>query len=872
MYLMKTHYKALLMACITGLFNIYTQAQTDCGNVGFEGGNFTNWLGGIGTCCPVSIPNGVDVNSLVSERHTIVSGPGFDAIIPSIPVVSPYGGNYSVRLGNSNVGAEAERLRYSYTVTPYNTNFTYQYAVILQDPNHEMTEQPRFEVRITRANGTVVPGGYYFVIATANVPGFQTDSFQGTPIIYKNWSKVAVDLTPYVGETLTITFLTGDCELGAHFGYAYIDASCIPLEVECDYCLGDTSAEMEAPAGFQYYLWSNGDTTSSSTISHPVPGSTYTVTCRPFHDNNITTVLSYIFPQSLPFTADFTVTTNCNNTSATLLDSSTLINSSTQLTAWEWKVNGTTVSTQQQPVYDFTQAGTYNIEVIVKDAQGCADTNNRQVVIPEPMSVQPAVATSTAYHGYGVSCGGASDGTAQVTIDNGELPYAFDWSITNAPNADAVANLEAGSYTVTVTDDAGCEVVATVQLTTPPVITASPVAQNVLCFGESTGSIALNAGGGAGTLSYTWQHNNQLTSANLSNLGAAVYTYTITDANGCSVTNSITVDNAVLAALEAVAFTEDASCAGSSDGEINLTAGGGTGLGTYTYSWAHNNALNTGTLTSLSAGTYIATVTDANNCSVESTIDIWSPVAITTNPTVINALCFGQSSGSIQLNAAGGTGAIITDWPHDSQLHTATATNLSAGTYSVTITDANNCTLSTSVTVSQPAQGYSLSNTIVNATAFGECDGTISLSNIAGNTAPYTFTWSTAPVQSSTTASQLCAGTYTVTISDQYNCTTTATFAVTEPLETGVSVVNELSAVNLWPNPHKQALQLNNVPQGTYSLRVSNTIGQQVLSLNNTQPDAAGSIKLNMESQAKGIYFITLSNRTSSITIQAVKE
>ncbi len=865
MYLMKTHYKALLLACITGLFNINAQAQTDCGNVGFESNAFTNWQGYTGVCCPINTAT----SGLLPDRHAIVTGAGFDPIIPSIPLVSPYGGTYSVKLGNEVTGAQAEKLTYSYTVTPYNTNFTYQYAVILQDPNHATAEQPRFEVKITDQSNAIVPAGYYFVIATANIPGFQDN---GMGVIYKNWSQVAVDLTAYIGQTLTITFQTGDCDLGGHYGYAYIDASCIPLEVECDYCLGDTSAEMEAPQGFQYYLWSNGDTTASTIISHPIPGSTYTVTCKPFHDNSVPTVLSYIFPQSLPFAADFTVTTNCNNTSATLLDSSTLINNNTQLTAWEWKVNGAIVSTQQQPVYDFTQAGTYNIEVIVKDAKGCADTNNRQVVIPEPMVVQPAVATSTAYHGYGVSCGGASDGTAQVTIDNGELPYAFDWSITNAPNADAVANLEAGSYTVTVTDDAGCEVVATVQLTTPPVITASPVAQNVLCFGESTGSIALNATGGAGALSYSWQHNNQLTSASISNLGASIYNYTITDANGCSVTGAAVVDNAVLSELQAAPIATDISCAGASNGGIALNVGGGTGLGTYTYTWAHNNTLNTESLTGLSVGLYTVTVTDANNCSIEAMIDVWAPQAIATNPTVVNSLCFGSATGSVDLHTSGGTGSLTTGWAHDSQLNSDVAQNLAAGTYTVTISDENACTLSTSVSVTQPALGYTILNTLSDATAFGECDGTISLTNVTGNTSPYTYTWSTTPVQSSNTASQLCAGIYTVTVTDLNNCTTTATFAVTEPLETGISAVNELSAVSIWPNPHKEALQLNNVPQGTYSLRVSNTIGQQVLSLSNTQPDAAGNIKLNMEAQAKGIYFITLSNSTSSITIQAVKE
>lgn len=703
---MNRFYYIVAFTCIT-LLTTTAKAQDDCANVGFETSSLTNWQGYTGNCCPIN----TTVSGIVPGRHTVMTGPGFDPQVPTIPVVSPYGGTYSVKLGNETVGGEAERLTYSFTVTPANTNFTYQYAVILQDPNHDISEQPRFEAKITDQNGTVIQAGYYFVIATANVPGFQTLNSGSGTIIYKDWSLVAVDLTAYIGQTLNISFQTGDCGLGAHFGYAYIDAGCRKLEVKSDYCLGDTSTEMEAPEGFQYYLWSNGDTTSTTTISQPVPGATYTVTCRPFHDNNVPTVLSYTIPQAFPFAADFSIVADCNSTNASLSDSTTLIDNSTQLSSWQWIVDGALVSNQQQVSHNFIQAGTHDVTVIVKDSKGCVDTTSRQIML-EPMQVTPLLSTTQQYNGYGVSCIGANDGVAKVGIANGEGPFNYSWNTGNT--TDSVSNLQAGSYAVTVTDNEGCIVVANVPLSSPPSLTANPAVQNILCY--------------------------------------------------------------------------------------------------------------------------------------------------------------GQSSGSIQLNAAGGAGSIITDWPHDSQLHTGTATNLSAGTYSVTVTDANNCTLSTSVSVTEPAAGYSLLNTITDATAFGECDGTISLTNVTGNTAPYTYAWSTTPVQSSATASQLCAGIYSVTISDQNNCTTTATFAVTEPQETGIKVVGELSAVSIWPNPHKEALQLNNVPQGIYTLTVNNTIGQQVLNLSNTQPDATGNIKLDMEALAKGIYFITLSNSTSTVTIQAVKE
>lgn len=788
---MNTFYKALPLVALSALLlNTQAYSQQNCNNVGFEDSTFTNWLGFYGNppngCCDGLGQPIIPTPGLIYDRHTITSGTGTDPLVPEIPVVSPYGGAHSVRLGNSITGFEAEKLTYDMLVTTANSNFTYQYAVILQDGGHIGNEQPKFQINVSQ-QGQSVPGGFYSVVANSTIPGFQNGINE---IKFKPWSLVALDLSPYIGQQISVQFQTTDCALGGHFGYAYVDASCTPFAIECDYCFGDNSSAMMAPPGFRTYLWSTGETTDNIVVNNPVPGDTVTVTCQPFH-NMAPTILQYIFPQSVPFEANFTVTTNCTSTSATLLDSSTLINPNTQLTNWEWKVNGATISTQQQPVYDFTQAGTYDVEVVVKDAQGCADTNSRQIIIPEPMLVSPSVTTSTVYNGYGVSCGSATDGTAQVTIDNGELPYTFDWDISNAPNADAVANLAAGTYTVTVTDDAGCEVIATVQLTTPPAITASPVTQQVLCYGENTGSINLNANGGAGALNYTWAHDAQLTSSTINNLAVGSYAYEITDANGCAITGSAAVTT--------------------------------------------------------------------------------TATAITTNPVTQNILCYGDATGSISLNASGGAGALVPVWGHDAQLNAETAQNLAAGTYNVTITDADGCTANASISITQPVMDYSLSYATVSASAFGACDGGISIS-VTGNTPPYTYSWSTTPPQNSATATALCAGSYTVTVYDENNCSTTATYTVVQPIETGITKVNELSGISVWPNPHKQAIGLNNVPKGIYTVEVVNAVGQVLSHQQAVQPDQGGNMQLNIQAHPAGLYFIKVTNGTSTITLQAVKE
>ncbi|MEO7082456.1 MAG: hypothetical protein ABIY71_13055, partial [Flavobacteriales bacterium] len=141
---------------------------SSCPNSGFDGGNFSGWTGGTGYCCPISIGN----NVIVAGRHTIMSGPGTDPNTDgAIPVVAPGGGAYSARLGNRNTDAEAERLSYTINVDASNALFVYRYAVVLEDPSHDPSEQPRFEIRMFDQSGASIDCGVYNVYSTSGIPG-----------------------------------------------------------------------------------------------------------------------------------------------------------------------------------------------------------------------------------------------------------------------------------------------------------------------------------------------------------------------------------------------------------------------------------------------------------------------------------------------------------------------------------------------------------------------------------------------------------------------------------------------------------------------------------------------------------------------------
>ncbi len=189
--------------------------QSQCFNTDFELGNFTGWSGRRGFCCPITLPN----NGITNGRQTIMTSGVDPNTCGGLSTV--YDGNFSARLGNDNVGAEAEGLYYNLNVTPQNTLIRYAYAVVFEDPGHLDEEQPRFSSRVRLSNGQVIQCTDYTVTAASNLPNFQycpSVGSDGTPlnIAWRDWALVTVDLTAYIGQTVTIEFETGDCDLGVN--------------------------------------------------------------------------------------------------------------------------------------------------------------------------------------------------------------------------------------------------------------------------------------------------------------------------------------------------------------------------------------------------------------------------------------------------------------------------------------------------------------------------------------------------------------------------------------------------------------------------------------------------------------------------------
>lgn len=269
---MKSH--LLFIALFLTQFFCLAQTQQNCDNIDFENGNFDLWQGFTGTA-------GGSINDigLVNERHTIMSAFDFDYFSGgNISRLNPFGGQYSVRLGNQSVGGQAEKLRRVIQVTDEINSLIYFFSVVFQDPQHSPDQQPKFRIQVfDQFNQPLTdPCFNYSVTATSNIPGYQQSPIEAQ-VWFRPWTAVALDLSEFIGEQVTIEFTTEDCTLGGHFGYAYLDVICSKMQIYRSTC-EDNIVSMWLPEGYTTYNWSTGDTTSWIQVTNPVVGTEYSVT------------------------------------------------------------------------------------------------------------------------------------------------------------------------------------------------------------------------------------------------------------------------------------------------------------------------------------------------------------------------------------------------------------------------------------------------------------------------------------------------------------------------------------------------------------------------------------------------------------------
>jgi hypothetical protein len=354
--------------------------------------------------------------------------------------------------------------------------------------------------------------------------------------------------------------------------------------------------------------------------------------------------------------------------------------------SYAWSFGDASTSTAQNPSHAYTAPGQYTVTFQLTDVNGCVTTNSQVVCVYDA-----PVVTNTSLNPL---CNGATNGSIDVSVTGGAPGTTFTYVWSNGATTQDLSNVGAGTYTVTVTDGTTtCFSTLSVTLTEPVVLAAAAtVGTNVLCFGATNGTATASATGGTNPYTYAW--SNGQTVANATGLAAGAYTVTVTDANGCSTTASVTIAQPA-AALSATETHTNVGCFGASTGAIDLTVTGGTT--NYTYLWS--NGATTQDLSGLAASTYGVTVTDANGCTTTASVTVTGPAsALAVAPSNSGNVCQAGSNSNLLSNATGGTPGYTYLWT-PGNLTTQNVNNVGAGTYNVTVTDANGCTATGSTTV-----------------------------------------------------------------------------------------------------------------------------------------------------------------------------
>lgn len=618
----------------------------------------------------------------------------------------------------------------------------------------------------------------------------------GTPGYHYSWAPNTADSTADVSGlgagtyTVTVTDTNG---CSASNVITLIEPTLLSTAVSSQTnagCKGDSSGSITITptggTGPYSYAWSTSPNDTTATVTG-LPAGTYTVQVTDINGCTTTLVDTITEP----------VTVVPIITAASVIGGLNIACSGdTSGTAWVTVTGGTAPYTYQWSPYSSTTDTVYNIgagpiSVLVIDSNGCRKLATDTITQPEPVSANYTV--SSFLGGANISCSGSVDGSiTQIAIGGGTPGYTYLWSPSGQTTSN-VTGLGAGLYSVMITDTNGCKDSLFFNLTAPDTLKVdllSPTTNggyNISCNGALDGSITVDVTGGTGPFTYTWNPPVSTTST-ATGIGAGKYVITIADTNGCSVTDSITLTEPPVLTDKLVSKTyvggKNVSCYGYTDGCITDSVFGGTPP--YSYQWSTGNPEDTTqTLCLVGAGSYTVTVTDANGCTVQNTIILTQPDSISPNAVLsqygpYNIACNG-GTGCITLNPTGGTAGYTYYWtPGEDSSRIFCDT---AGTYNVLITDTNGCVSKLDFTLTQPDSllGASVLSNYggSNISCSSNCDGDITVL-VTGGYRPYKYTWSP-NVSTDSTANGLCAGSYTITVTDSNGCSTVVTTALTAP-------------------------------------------------------------------------------------------
>lgn len=588
-----------------------------------------------------------------------------------------------------------------------------------------------------------------------------SSSSQGNNFSY-SWSGPSIvsggnTLTPTVDAsgTYTITVLNSDNGCTSTASAEVTGDNTVPTAsagptqtLNCANSIVELDGNGSSQNGGETYSWSGPGIVSGGNTLTPTVNATGTYTITVTGANGCTETSDVEVDEDLTFptaNAGDDVVLACSATSIALNGTN-----SSQGNQYNYNWDGPNVisgGTTLEPTVGTT--GTYTLTV-TNTLNGCTSSSEVEVTSTPPPAANISAQTN-------VDCNSNSTGEATASVSGGMMPYTYEWSSGGTEATET--GLSAGTYEVTVTDSDQCTAVAEVTITEPDPLDANASSTNLTSVGANDGTATAEPNGGTNGYSFEW--DNDETTVSISGLAPGDYTVTVTDANGCTDEQTVTVEPFDCSPVGLTVAGADAQCNGASDGEVS--ASGTNGENPFTYEWSTGDM--TATVTNLPAGTYQVTATDNNGCEVINEITIGEPTLLESNITSsTNVDCNGNTTGSATVASNGGTPGYTYQWSTGGT--EATEMNMPAGTHTVVTTDENGCETTAEIIITEP-DPLEANQTSTNESGVNANDGTAT-ANPTGGTAGFSYIWSNGATTQ--TIENLSPGEYCVTVTDVNGC------------------------------------------------------------------------------------------------------
>lgn len=627
---------------------------------------------------------------------------------------------------------------------------------------------------------------------------YQVQVFSGQCVAWSNVTSVIVDFLPTISNVSATNVLCGN---GINNGTITVNAT----------------------DGIPGYMYSNdgGSTYQADSVFSSLGVGNYNIKVKD-SGGCVTTYQSNPVHISAP--SPVTISgTEVDASCSTLANGSINLTGGGGVTPYLFNLNAGVNQSSAQ--FNNLYSGSYTAEIT--DNNGCTKTTT--IVINDSSVLIPSIDSLN-----NVSCHGTNDGSVALHVTGGVAPYTYSLDSVNFQSSPIFTTLVSGNYGALLKDSRGCYVGEPVYIGPAGALNIQVLSLvNIPCNNAPVGEINILPSGGAAPYTYIW--NTSSTSQNLSGLSVAGnYSVTTTDNGGCTGSAVISLQN-YPSPSATVSSTDVTGCSGSANGKAWLT--GITG-GTTPYSINWSNGSTNDTIYNITGGTYVVTVTDLNYCQSIDTVTINQPDAVVLGLSIQPISCATSNDGSATVTATGGAGGFTYAWSNNTS--NATVSGLAAGSYSVTIHDANSCTADSSFTLTAPAVLIT-SATSTNILCAGDQNGTGTVT-ATGGAGGYTYMWSNS--ETTATVNDFGVGSFTVTVTDSHGCTSTSGVAISQPTalsistastaattgqSNGTAYISNASGGTLpysvsWSNGENSTL-INNVAAGTYTVTVTDANG-----------------------------------------------